>query len=254
MKTVAGVVGLLVFCAGCVSETGVNYEETVDLHYSVDTLDVTPLFSVKKPKLSIVDQGRDAIVGRWRFRLNKDYIIFKDRDTLRKNGDGGKSSQWEIYEYEFGVDGTYRMRGVAKDGKSKLVNVGEDGKWTYIQGVLHLQSEWFLSSGLFPFSEPKRTEWKAKNVDYHVTWNSEREFTLEFECQDAKRLPICDYVVTSVGLGMKGSCGDPLFDRMPVPAQNGHYDENGCFYFQGRCCFGEVSVVVGPVQCKRVGK
>ena len=81
-----------------------------------------------------------------------------------------------------------------------------------------------------------------------------REFTLEFECQDAKRLPICDYVVTSVGLGMKGSCGDPLFDRMPVPAQNGHYDENGCFYFQGRCCFGEVSVVVGPVQCKRVGK
>lgn len=251
MKISTAIIGLLALCAGCVSETGVNYENTIDLHYNRDTLDVTPLFGVERPKPAIEDQGREALFGGWRVRINKDYVIFKDRETLRKTGDGGKSSQWEIYEYEFGNDGTYKVRGVAKDGKSELMHVGEDGKWTYTQGVLHLQSEWFLSSGLFPFSAPKRTEWKMKSVDYRVKWNLAREFTLEY--LDVKKLPISDYV-TCIGLNMEGSCGEPLLDRMPVAPKNGHYDDNGCFHFQGHCGFGEVSVVVGPMRFKRVDK
>ena len=76
MKIITVVSGLLALCAGCVSETGVNYENTVDLHYNSDTLDVTPLFRVEKAKPTIEDQGRESLIGCWRVRLNKDYIIF----------------------------------------------------------------------------------------------------------------------------------------------------------------------------------
>ena len=117
-----------------------------------------------------------------------------------------------------------------------------------MNGVLHLQSEWLLSSGLFPFSEPKRMKWEMTSVDYQAKWSSARELTLEY--LDVKKVAV-DYV-TCIGLDMKGGCGEQLFDRMHVLPKNGHYDDNGCFRFQGYCTFGEVSVVVSPLRFKRV--
>lgn len=249
MKLIYGVVGMIVLCAGCASETGVYYENTGVVHYNTETLEVTPRFKVEKQKPAVADMGRDVLLGKWRVRMSKDYIIYKDRDDLLKNKNGGQSSQWEIYEYEFKGDGAYSIRGVARDGAT-LKGVGEDGKWIYANGVLHLQSEYCLSPGTFTFSEPNHTK-VVKKIHCRVIWHSDCEFTLEYA--NPAEPTVTDYV-TCIGMGLVGDARVPYFDRTSVlPKSGSHYDSSGCFHYRGLTgTFGEVSVVVNPQRFKRV--
>ena len=252
MKLFFGVVGLVILCSGCASETGVYYENTGWVNYSSETLDVKPRFKVEKPKPALADLGKSALIGKWRVRINKDYIVYKNRDDLMKTGKGGRSSQWELYEYEFKTDGTYSIRGVLKDGKTILKGVGEDGKWKYDNGVLHFKSECCLSPGMYSFSEPNRVQ-GVKNFDCRVTWHSDKEFTLEYA--DPANPPMSDYV-TCIGMGWFGTERVPYFDRMTILLSSGsHYDSQGCFHYRGNSGLGvsqAVSVVVSSQRFKRI--
>lgn len=240
MKLFFGVVALLLLCSGCASDDGVYHEETGTIKYNTETLDVTPRFRIDKPMPTVADKGLDVLLGKWRVRVNKDYVIGADRNAL-VNGNGGKASQWEIDEYEFKGDASYSMRRIAKDGKTVLECYGEEGRWAYADGILRLREESAVLPDPFISCLPKRydttsvTQW----IEYRVKWHSERSFTLEY----------VDPNKAKIGIAMEGLLGE-----IRLSGLNGHYDERGCYHCTGLSGIGFVSVVCNPLCFKRVDK
>lgn len=267
MRRIIAIAELLAFCVGCSSEFGVYYEDVGVVSYNATTLDVRPCFRIDKQKPTAGDQGRAALIGRWRVRINRDCIMSeKPVRTMNEDhqstanaqvdmscdtnigahninsGNIGKSSQWEVDEYEFRGDGSYSMRRVANEGKTVLTGSGEDGHWKYDNGTLRLKVECFFLPGTFPFNEifgPDRYDmsYQTQWIDCRVKWHSEHAFTLEF----------ADPNKAKVDVGIKGFLGVSSFTEM-----KGHYDSQGCLYCQGMVHWGVfTSVVCNPMIFKK---
>ena len=266
MKQNIGMFALVALCAGCASETG-SYTADVDtVNYNAETFEVTPRFKVEVPLPIIADQGNRAILGKWRVRINTDsvgvYLVQSQRRAFC-------SSRWEIDEYEFKDDGTYSMRRLSKDGTTVLSGSGQDGRWTYADGILRLRTVCNLVPGPYTFCAPRRFELGERGNwrDYRVKWHPDRTFTVEHADLDKmKNECAANKKTVNTALGIENS---------EEPYCVMYYDSNGCFhcrtgrfkegaigastetkalaewYFEGKQ--GVSSDVTSPLHFKRVG-
>lgn len=221
--------GILVFAvllAGCVSDNGIHFVKlnVDDYKYDRATKDPIPSFRVEDKKPEIDDQGRASLLGRWRVVVNTDISGSGMGGALYANG------QWEIDVYEFNDDGTYTMRRVAEDKKTTLENSGEDGLWSYENGILTLRPKYAVMPGLFPFSEAKRVYVEGTGTsgsgnalhEFRIKWHSSFEFTQEYADLDKVR-------------AVYESNDKRIRDVMGVKdysTSNVHYDAKGCLYQQ----------------------
>lgn len=246
MKTVAGVVGLLVFCAGCVSDFGVYQEDAGAVRYKMDSFDVIPLFNIDASKPVIADQGRAALLGRWRVRINEDRVIFYENTANRLTGAKKQLeysfSFWEYDEYDIREDGTYSMRRLTKDGGSVLKDSGEDGRWTYEDGVLRLNAEYILLPGMYAFlSSPERWRVGDDGITCRVKWLSQQNFSLDY-------VDPLKATTTKIKRPSSWWANDEIVD---VKAR---YDDKGCLLYQVVSKDGRCSVAANPMRFKRVDK
>lgn len=197
MKQIIAVFTLGLLCAGCAIDTGVH-RVALDLgrvKFDKEADELTPSFRVAAKKPEIADQGRGALLGKWRVVINTDEVT-----QYSANG------EWEIRMYEFNEDRTYSMRRLAKDKKTILKSAyGEDGQWTYADGALRLHPEGY-------------SEWWVKlwrpQYEFRVKWHSSSSFTLEYANVDA----------------IKTAWDNYFKEHYPKTtySQGIHYDERGC--------------------------
>lgn len=225
MKKIAGVVALAAVLTGCVSENGIHFVElnVADYKYDPVTHDPIPSFRVVERKPEIADQGRASLLGKWRVVVNCD---------LSGKSIGGcyARGEWEIDVYEFKDDGTYEMRRVAEDLKTTLGNSGEDGRWSYANGILKLRPSCAVMPGLFPFSEPKRVDVEGGATsdgneapyEFRVKWHTRSVFTQEYA--DLEKVKA---VYEIADRKMRESLG-----LLEYSTSNIHYDAKGCLHQQ----------------------
>ena len=248
MKCAIGIVMFAALCAGCASDRGVySVKLNVD-DYKCDpvTKDLIPKFRIDAKKQEIADQGRSTLVGKWRVVINTDFA------STGLGGGGRVWGQWEINVYEFNDDGTYSMRRVAEDKKTMLENSGEDGLWSYGDGVLRLQPKCMLCPGAFPFSGAKRyecdgltqgDECRALN-EFRVKWHSNSAFTLEYA--DLAKVKACYEIRdsrVSKAMGVKSYSTSGI-----------HYDKNGCLHEQSYCNDGQLNMLTCSVTNSKLFK
>ena len=246
MKFTSGIVALTTFCAGCLSDVGIHQEQAGAVRYKKDSLDVIPLFNIDASKPVIADQGRAALLGRWRVRINEDRVMFYEY-TANRLTDAKKQleyscSFWEYDEYCIRDDGTYSMRRLTKDGKRVLNDSGEDGRWSYEDSVLRLNAEYVLSPGVCAFfSSPERRRVADDEITCRVKWHSKQDFSLDY-------VDPLQTTITKIKRPNTWWANDAVVD---VKAR---YNDNGCLLYQVISKDWRCSVAANPMRFKRVDK
>lgn len=238
MKMNIVIVGLLVLCAGCLSDGGIYSEKVAAHDYNPASMEIVPRFNIEDVKHDIADLGREGVLGKWRLRLNRDQMLYAPGNKFYLYG---ASCQWENDIYEFKDDGSYSMRRLSKDGKTVLFGSGEDGQWTYANGILRIRADRRYVPGMFSFSEVKRTELKASQwLEFKLRWHSDRMFTVEYNDLDAAKM----YLDLTA-----------YFDGVPSSLTKIRYDDKGCLHGHGVAGWGCLkSEVMNPMRFKRVDK